>query len=180
MLNSTTLPLDTLRPAASSITIHRMGDSQPASRHSVRSRLGLAATAALLAANVVVPLALGDFYPFTSAPMFRDCRGGCCNYRVFAADGSELPASDWLLQRVYDGNPVGYGVGACPPPVLEQDFGRVHTETEVRRHVTASFSLPQNAAYQRIEVVQEVIGLAGRQRVGVVRTHRWQIERPQP
>jgi hypothetical protein len=146
----------------------------------LRSRLGVAAAGALLAANVVVPLALGDLYPFTSAPMFRDCPGKCCNYRVFAEDGSELPARNWHLERVYDGNPVGYGVGICPPPVMEQEFGRVHAEADVHQHLASCFALPQNLSHRRIEVVQDVIGPVDGQRVGIVCTHRWQIERPKP
>src|SRR4051812_46002343 len=88
-----------------------------------RSRLALAAAALLLAANVVVPALWGDVYPFTSAPMFRDSPARCCGYHVFAPDGRELPAENWLVQRVYDGNPVGYGVGVRPPAVIEQTFG---------------------------------------------------------
>src|SRR3954469_6337007 len=93
---------------------------------SIRSRLAIAAAAAVLVANVVVPLLWGDVYPFTSAPMFRDSPRQFCNYHVYAADGTELPATDWLVQRVYDGNPVGYGVGVRPPAVLEQEFGVIH------------------------------------------------------
>ena len=90
--------------------------------HADSPRWPLAAAGLLLAANVVVPLLFGDVYPFTSAPMFRDCPGQCANYRVLAADGRELPAEEWLLSRVYDGNPVGYGVGVRPPALNEQAF----------------------------------------------------------
>ncbi len=42
------------------------------------------------AANVLVPITLGDVYPFTIAPMFRDAPQVYANYRVFAPDGSKL------------------------------------------------------------------------------------------
>src|SRR5438067_8247406 len=101
---------------------------------SPRSRWAVAAVAILLAANIVVPLVWGDVYPFTSAPMFRDSPRQFCNYRVYSAKGKQLDPADWLVQRVYDGNPVGYGVGIKPPPVLEQEFGVVHDEAAVRGH----------------------------------------------
>jgi hypothetical protein len=138
----------------------------------------LAAAGLLLAANVVVPLVWGDLYPFTSAPMFRDCPAECCNYRVLAADGRELPVDDWLVQRVYDGNPIGYGVGLCPPAVLEQEFGRIHDAAVVRQHIERQFARPCNAAYDQVEVVQDVIGPRDGERVGVVRTNRLRVQRP--
>jgi hypothetical protein len=142
------------------------------------SRAGLAAAGLLLAANVVAPLVWGDLHPFTSAPMFRDCPVACCNYRVVAADGSELPAENWLVQRVYDGNPIGYGVGLCPPAVMEQEFGCIHDETAVRQHIERQFARSCNAAHGEVEVVQEVIGPLDGERVGVVRTQRWRVPRP--
>jgi hypothetical protein len=132
----------------------------------------------LLAANLVVPLVWGDVYPFTSAPMFRDCPARCCNYQVLAADGAELPAEDWLAQRVYDGNPVGYGVGICPPSVLEQEFGLVASEDAVRRHFEQQLARPEHRPHAYLDVVQQVLGpLENSQRVGIVETNRWRISR---
>jgi hypothetical protein len=138
----------------------------------------LAAVGLLLAANVVVPLLWGDVYPFTSAPMFRDSPQQCCNYRVVAADGSELPPDDWLLQRVYDGNPLAYGVGICPPAVIEQQFGIIHDEAAVRRHIERQFELPRHQLCKSVEVIQEVIGPIDDRRVGVIRAARWRIALP--
>ena len=147
-------------------------DSRPA------SRWPLVAVALLLAANIAVPLAGGDVYPFTSAPMFRDCPARCCNYRVLAPDGRELPAADWLVQRIYDGNPVGYGVGLVPPAVIEREFGIVHGEAELRRHLAPQFQHAQNRTYPFVEVVQEVIGPVENGRIGIVQTSRWRLDRP--
>ena len=143
-----------------------------------RSHIALVAIALLLGANIIVPLLWGDVYPFTSAPMFRDCPRQCCNYHVYAADGKELPADDWLVQRIYDGNPVGYGVGVRPPAVIEQEFGIVHDEAAVRQHFMQQLALPRHQEHAYVEVVQEVIGPLDSGRVGVVETHRWKIERP--
>jgi hypothetical protein len=142
-----------------------------------RPRLALAAVTILLAANVVVPLVWGDVYPFTSAPMFRDSPRQCCNYRVYAADGRELPAADWLLQRVYDGNPVGYGVGLRPPAVLEQEFGVVHDEAAVRQHIQRQLTERQHQQHEFVEVVQDVLGPVDSQHIGVIRSERWRIAR---
>jgi len=132
----------------------------------------------LLAANVVIPLVWGDLYPFTSAPMFRDSPRECCNYRVFAADGRELAAEDWLVQRVYDGNPVGYGVGIRPPAVLEQEFGVVHDEAAVRRHIQRQLAEPGHQQHEFVDVEQGVLGPIDAGRVGVVRSERWRIAQP--
>ncbi len=145
------------------------------------SKLGWGPLAAggLLLANIVVPLVWGDVYPFTSAPMFRDNPRQCCNYRVYAPDGSELPAEAWLCHRVYDGNPLGYGVGLAPPPILEQEFGQVSTPEEVRRHIERLLSLPEHRGLSHVEVVQEVIGQQpdNPERVGVVHSRRQTIRR---
>src|SRR5687767_5926838 len=106
----------------------------------------MVAVGLLLAANAIVPLVWGDVYPFSSAPMFRDSPTQYADYRVYDPRGNLLPSKHYALQkhmsadpfligRVYDGNPVGYGVGIAPPPVLEQEFGVVHDEATVRRHI---------------------------------------------
>jgi hypothetical protein len=143
-----------------------------------RSWLPIAAVAALLAANIVVPLLWGDVYPFTSAPMFRDSPRQFCHYRIYSPSGDELPLVNWNLERVYDGNPVGYGVGLRPPPVLEQQFGVVHDESTVRQHVERQFGRLSNSQFEFVDVVQEVIGPTNKQRVGVVATNRWRIDCP--
>ncbi|MCI0357600.1 MAG: hypothetical protein L0211_03830 [Planctomycetaceae bacterium] len=138
---------------------------------------GPIAAGLLLAANVVVPLVWGDVYPFTSAPMFRDNPRQCCNYRVLAPDGIELAAGDWLCQRIYDGNPLGYGVGIKPPAVIEQCFGDVHTEDQIRQHIERLLAAERHEDVSSVEVVQEVIGPIDAERVGVVATNRIVVRR---
>lgn len=138
---------------------------------------GPIAVAVLLAANVVVSLVWGDVYPFTSAPMFRDNPQSCCNYRVLTPDGRELPVEEWHCQRIYDGNPLGYGVGIQPPPVIEQRFGDVHSEEHIREHIQQVLAEPQHRELPYVEVVQEVIGPLDAERVGVTATHRFVVRR---
>jgi len=142
----------------------------------VRSRIAMFAAGLLLAANIVVPLVWGDVYPFTSAPMFRDCPSQCCDYCVVAESG-ELPAEKWLVQRVYDGNPVGYGVGVRPPAVIEQQFGVVHEDAAVRWHVEQRLAAPEHQAHESVDVTRRVIGPVDGQHVGVIRTDHWSIDR---
>lgn len=149
---------------------------------------GPIAVGLLLAANAIVPLVWGDIYPFTSAPMFRDTPTQFAEYRVYDPAGNRLPSKHYALERersddpfligrVYDGNPVGYGVGIGPPPVLEQQFGVVHDEATVRRHIQAQLARPENEKYRYVVVEQDVIGAIDGQRVGVVKTNRWEVNR---
>jgi hypothetical protein len=161
-------------PKSSDIAYNRATMKSPV----LRTRIPLAVAGLLLAANILVPLVWGDVYPFTSAPMFRDVPVECCNYAVYAPDGRELWSDDWLVQRIYDGNPVGYGVGVYPPTVLEQTFGVVHDQASVCRHIERRLAEPHGANYSHVEVEQRVIGPIDGQCVGVVRTQRWRIARP--
>jgi hypothetical protein len=143
-----------------------------------RSRAAMLAAGVLLAANIVIPLIGGDVYPFTSAPMFREGGDRCCNYRVYSPEGRELPAENWLVQRIYDGNPVGYGVGVVPPEVIEQKFGAVPEVVAVWPHIQRQFPRDGNRQYAYVEVEQDVLGPVDEQRVGVMKTNRWRIDRP--
>lgn len=131
-----------------------------------------AAIVVFLAANIIVPLVWGDVFPFTTAPMFRDTPQAYSIYRVFTLTGEELPASDFLLHRIYDGNPPGYGVGIRPPATLA-DFGKVATADEIRRHVARYLT----ASLPMVEVVQEVIGPREDGSVGSITTNRVVVER---
>jgi hypothetical protein len=145
-------------------------------RSLLHSRAAIFAAGLLLAANVVVPLVWGDVYPFTSAPMFRDCPSQCCDYCVIAGS-RELPAEKWLVQRVYDGNPVGYGVGVRPPAVIEQEFGVVHEDQAVRKHIEQCLGAPEHQSHESVEVIRRIVGPVDGYHVGVVRTDRWRIDR---
>src|SRR6186713_2467366 len=71
------------------ITKRSMSQSTPATIRRP-SALVLACCAAFVAANIAIPLTLGDVYPFTVAPMFCDAPQAYCNYRVYDPDGKLL------------------------------------------------------------------------------------------
>jgi hypothetical protein len=123
--------------------------------------------------NLIVPLVIEDLYPFTSAPMFRDRPRQYCNYEVFGSRGERLPNDRFLLQRIYDGNPSGLGVGIKPPPVLEQHFGDVPTRLEVTRHVRQQ--LARYPDLERVSIVQEVVSAGQGGGLAVERKGPWLV-----
>ncbi len=142
--------------------------------------LPLVAVGIFLAAHVLVPLVWGDVYPFTSAPMFRDKPVRYCDYHVYAPGGAELPQEEWLVQRVYDGNPIGYGVGVKPPAVIEQRFGIVHDEQAVRDHLLRRFLQGEGLHPEFITAEQQVFGPRDDGTFGEIESHLWRITRPSP
>ena len=144
-----------------------------------RDQFALTTAGLFLAANIIVPTVIGDLYPFTSGPMFRDAPTQYCNYRVYGPDGKLLDAETFMVQRIYDGNPVGYGVGIKPPEVLEE-FGTGRDEAHCCQHVLAHLSAEANRKYPFVEIEQEVVGAVDKQHVGVIRekTQRWRVENP--
>ena len=152
-----------------------MPEQAPADRR--KTWLGLVLVGLFLLAHVVIPVVWGDIYPFTSAPMFRDAPQHYCNYRVLDPSGVVLSNQDWLTFRTYDGNPVGYGVGIQPPPVLER-FGEIMDEATVRKHIEQQFKLAQNQRWDSVTIEQVVMGPVDGGRIGVQRTDRWQVNNP--
>ena len=160
--------------------------NQPATLQKKISPLALAACGAFLVANLFIPFTLGDVYPFTVAPMFRDAPRRYENIRVFKLDGSLLADNStrrvdplnspdpFLLRRYYDGNPVGYGVGVRPPNTLDE-FGVIHDEAAIRSHLQKCLqALPDLAA---VDVEREIVGPIDGWKVGVEQTNRWRIVR---
>jgi hypothetical protein len=140
-----------------------------------RDRWGLIAAGLLLLANIIVPAVIGDLYPFTSGPMFRDAPTRYCNYRVLDPAGNELAHESFLTQRIYDGNPVGYGVGIRPPAVLEE-FGAERDQAYCQQHILSHLTREQNRKYPYVTIEQEVIGPIDNEHVGVIRTDRWRVD----
>jgi hypothetical protein len=142
-----------------------------------RDQWGLTAAGLFLLANIVVPAVIGDLYPFTSGPMFRDAPTRYCNYRVLGPDGELLDAETFFVQRIYDGNPVGYGVGIKPPAVLEE-FGRERDKAYCEQHILTHLAAESNRRYPFVTIEQEVIGPIDEHRVGILRTDRWRVDNP--
>lgn len=85
--------------------------------------------------QVFAPFVLGEVYPFTIAPMFRDQPSQYCVYEVLDPNG--LPVDDLArfgLHLVYDGNPPGLGMGIEAKPTLHE-FGEVVSREEIEQHV---------------------------------------------
>ncbi|QDU30923.1 hypothetical protein ETAA8_60760 [Anatilimnocola aggregata] len=142
-----------------------------------RDQVAFTIAGTFLLANIVVPVVWGDLYPFTSGPMFRDAPTQYCNYRVYGPDGNLLAAEAFYCQRIYDGNPVGYGVGVRPPKVIEE-FGTARDEAYCRDHILSHLSAAENRRYPFVEIEQEVIGPIDGEHVGIVKTDRWKVENP--
>ena len=73
--------------------------------------LELVFCAAFVILNIAVPMTYGEIYPFSTSPMFSDQPEHYCTYEVFSISGDRLDEQDYGLHLVYDGNPVGLGVG---------------------------------------------------------------------
>jgi hypothetical protein len=141
-------------------------------------------------ANLVMPLVFGELYPFTNASMFPDKPQLYCNYAVYDPNGRELFRSsisgltwansrmpsvdDFGLQRLYNGNLPGIGVGIKPPDTLDR-FGTAPDQQTVTEHVARKLSRKPDLEF--VDVVQEIVGPVTSNRVGVVQTNRWRVYR---
>lgn len=150
----------------------------------------LACCTIFVLANVVVPLTLGDVYPFTVAPMFCEAPQVYCNYRIYDPAGKLLADNStrridppgqpdpFCLRRYYDGNPTGLGVGICPPATIDGGmFGSLHDEQHVRQHIAECL---KGRSEPYVDVEQEIVGPLDDYRVGIQRTHRWRITQEAP
>lgn len=97
-------------------------------------RVELIAAATFALVHIFAPFVIGEKYPFTIAPMFRDQPQCYCVYEVTDRDGQQLALEDFGLHLVYDGNPVGLGVGIEAKPTLH-GFGEVPSDDELIDHV---------------------------------------------
>lgn len=81
-------------------------------------------------ANLILPFVIEEIFPITTAPMFRDNPKVYCDFTVLAPDGEPLEVIDFDMQRVYDGNPAGYGSGRTANPSLDR-FGIIEDREQV-------------------------------------------------
>lgn len=112
---------------------------------------------AFVLASLILPFTLGEIFPITTAPMFRDHPGKYCDFAVFAPEGKVLNLETFGLQRYYDGNPVGYGSGRLPAETLDR-FGDdeqvedvVPTRAELRAWVSERMTTLEYP-YVRVQV----------------------------
>jgi hypothetical protein len=155
----------------------------------IRRRFELAAAGAFVLANLLVPLVVADFFPFTTTPMFRDKPRYYSEYEIYKVRGGvvyKLEADELSrallalgLNRTYDGNPPGLGVGQLPPPTLDrfsETLAEQPGEEEVRRHVEARLAYLTDV--DAVDVIQNMFGPQEDGGVGVVQSQKWRIERP--
>jgi hypothetical protein len=132
----------------------------------------LVAVGLFVAVSLIVPVVTTEMCPFSRAPMFADAPRVYQTFEVFNPAGKKLPALEFGLQRNYWGNPLGVGVGYCPP-VSVDTFGEVAAREQVEEMVVAR--LRQRPDLPWVEVVQKVIGAVDERHVGVIQESRWRI-----
>lgn len=128
-----------------------------------------------LGLNLCAPVVFGEWFPFTISPMFCDEPTCYCDYAVTDADGKRVELADLKMQRVYDGNPVGLGVGICPPATLDQ-FGVVPTRDEVTQHLLKQVDAWPDTPFLKVQMT--VVGATDDDHVGPVETVDFIVERP--
>ena len=128
-----------------------------------------------LGLNLCAPVVFGERFPFTIAPMFCDEPSCYCEYEVRDAEGKPVELAELRMQRVYDGNPVGLGVGIEPPATLDQ-FGVVPTREEVTEHLLKQMDAWPETPFLSVEMT--VVGATDDNHVGPVKTDQFIVERP--
>jgi hypothetical protein len=103
----------------------------------------IAAVVGFILVHLFAPLAVGELYPFTVSPMFSDQPAEYCVYEVRDEQGKAMDLEPFGLHLVYDGNPVGLGMGIRAAPTMHE-FGEVSTLDGLRKHVQQKLkSMPQ-------------------------------------
>lgn len=95
----------------------------------------IAVVVGFLAIHLAAPLMFGELYPFTISPMFSDQPAEYAVYEVLDSNGNSLDLEPFGLHLVYDGNPVGLGMGIKATETLH-GFGEVPPLEELKTHVT--------------------------------------------
>ena len=123
--------------------------------HQIKRTKESLAVVAFVVFSVAAPFLLGEMYPVTVSPMFCDKPTQCCTYRIVGHDGHEVDPELFGLHLVYDGNPVGLGMGIKPTPTLH-DFGEVPGISEVEDHVREIVDQKGIECGESIKVTQTV------------------------
>ena len=110
---------------------------------------------AFVAVSLLAPPILGEMYPFTVSPMFRDHPDCYCTYQLFDETGQELDLKSYGLHLVYDGNPPGLGMG-IEAPLTMHSFGEAPELTEVADHLRKILATQEDVP-REIEIRQTVV-----------------------
>ena len=125
--------------------------------------------------NMFAPVVFGERFPFTISPMFCDEPSCYCDYALTDSNGQPVNLVDLNMQRVYDGNPVGLGVGIRPPATLDQ-FGVVPTQEEVTQHLLNQIEKWPDTPFLNVQVT--IVGATDDDHVGPVETIDFIVKRP--
>lgn len=125
----------------------------------MRRKLEMVSVFAFVAISLVAPFVLGELYPFTVSPMFRDQPEKYCTYQVFDESGNELDLEKYGLHLVYDGNPPGLGMGIEARPTMHR-FGEVPDLQTVADRVRQVEQMGKQPAKQ-IRLCQTVVACDG-------------------
>ncbi len=118
-------------------------------------RFEMAAVVAFVVINLLAPFVVGEMYPFTISPMFRDQPEQYCTYQLFDDAGNELDRKPFGLHLVYDGNPPGLGMGIESRARLHK-FGEVPDLETVVAHIEKAASTIKPDC-KTIRIVQSVV-----------------------
>ena len=136
-----------------------MNSTNVNSQTPARRRGEMITVAVFIAISILVPLFVGELYPFTVSPMFRDQPKHYCTYELSDETGVQLDLETYGLHLVYDGNPPGLGMGIEAPATLHE-FGEVPTLETVVDHLREVTAFQQDAP-QEIHVCQNVVACDG-------------------
>lgn len=120
-----------------------------------RRTIELVAVGFFVAINVFAPFLVGELYPFTVSPMFRDQPEQYCTYQLFDDSGNELELEPFGLHLVYDGNPPGLGMGIEAAPTMHE-FGEVPDLAAVEEHILSVVG-QQDSKAKTIHICQTVV-----------------------
>lgn len=139
-----------------------------------RERFELIAIISFLTINLLGPFVIGEVFPITISPMFRDQPQFYCDYRVTDHEGDEQPLHRFKLHRVYDGNPPGLGVGRVPRETLNRMSYRA---TLVEIETAVMTALNEHPEIEYVIVEQSVFAQVGNSIGQVEETARWKFGR---
>ena len=132
---------------------NNMNSTTPIAQRSRRAEMF--AVFAFVAVSLLAPPIVGEMYPFTVSPMFRDHPECYCTYELFDESGQELDLESYGLHLVYDGNPPGLGMGIEAASTLH-GFGEVPDLKDVADHLRVILASQENAP-REIRIHQTVV-----------------------
>jgi hypothetical protein len=79
---------------------------------------------------LIIALLFEELYPFTNSPMFRDNEYIYTRYFIMDSSGQIIPDHLLKLHQIYNGNPIGLGIGKKPYKSYNE-YGKKLSEYEI-------------------------------------------------